>query len=88
MQKLRKDSGSGLVTIPKHYLKMDDVIEDGELHEDVSVAVERLDRRCYAIRIPDGGDLCDLSETDFVERLVGQRLLNESSSRTGSSLAD
>ncbi len=82
MQKLRHDGGSGLVTIPKHYLNMDDVIEDGDLREDVAVAVERLGRRCYAVRIPDGGDLCDLSETDFIERLVGQRLLNENSSRS------
>ncbi|QCC46597.1 hypothetical protein [Halobellus limi] len=86
MQKLRKDSGSGVVTIPKQYLSLDDVIEDGEFGEEVAVSVERLDRRCYVVRIPDDGGLPDLTETEFVERLVGQRLLNSDLSR--SSLAD
>ncbi|GAA2665612.1 hypothetical protein ACFSBX_18980 [Halobellus rarus] len=88
MQKLRNDGNSGLVTLPKQYLTMDDVIEDDEFPEEVAVSVERLDRRCYAVRIPDDGELPDLTETDFIERLVGQRLLKENSSRSGSSLAD
>ncbi|WP_144900883.1 hypothetical protein [Halobellus captivus] len=76
MQKLRKDSGSGLVTIPKSFLKQDDVLEDGEI-PDVQVSVERLGRRTYSVRITDEGDLPELQNSEIVERLAAQRLFNE-----------
>ncbi|WP_311170641.1 hypothetical protein [Halobellus ordinarius] len=77
MQKLRKDSGSGVVTIPKKYLEKDEVVSDGEVPDGVTVDVERLGRRSYAVRISEEGDLPDLQESEVVERLAAQRLFDE-----------
>ncbi|WP_256288798.1 hypothetical protein [Halobellus inordinatus] len=77
MQKLRKDSGSGVVTIPKKFLEKDDVISDDEVPEGVAVDVERLGRRSYAVRISEDGDFPDLQESEIVERLAAQRLFDE-----------
>ncbi|MFD1601029.1 hypothetical protein [Halobellus rarus] len=77
MQKLRDDGGSGLVTVPKRYLEKDDVLEDGDIPGEIAVDVERLDRRTYAVRISEDGEFPDLQETEFVERIVGQRLFSE-----------
>ena len=77
MQKLRDDGGSGLVTIPKRYLDKDDVLEEGEIPEEIAVDVERLDRRTYAVRISEDGEFPELQDADFIERIVGQRLFSE-----------
>lgn len=77
MQKLRNDGRSGLVTIPRNYLEKDDVLEEGEVPDEQQVDVDRLGRRCYLIRITDDGSLPEAHECEAVERLVGQRLLNE-----------
>lgn len=77
MQKLRDDGSSGLVTIPKRYLDKDDVLEDGGIPEEIAVDVERLDRRTYAVRIAEDGDFPELREAQFVERILGERLVSE-----------
>lgn len=77
MQKLRDDGGSGLVTLPKRYLEKDDVLEDGDIPDEIAVDVERLDRRTYAVRICEDGEFPDLKDAEFIERLVGQRLFSE-----------
>ncbi|QKY20607.1 hypothetical protein B4589_009535 [Halolamina sp. CBA1230] len=77
MQKLRTDGSSGLVTIPRHYLSKDRVLDDGDVPDEQQVDVERLGERAYLVRIPDDGSLPDPQDCEVIERLVGQRILNE-----------
>lgn len=77
MQKLRNDSGSGLVTIPKGFLEQDDVLEDGEVPTELQLNVERLGRRAYVVRLTEDGQLPDLQNCEEIERLAAQRLLDE-----------
>jgi hypothetical protein len=69
---LRPISSSGYVCIPKGCLRQDGLVdENGEIVDDQSVHVDRVDERCYLVRIPDGtGDLPKLAESDVVQREV------------------
>lgn len=77
MQKLRNDSGSGLVTIPKGFLEQDDVLDGDDVPTELQLRVERLGRRAYVVRLCDDGRLPELHECEEIERLAAQRMLDE-----------
>ncbi|SHG77957.1 hypothetical protein [Halobaculum gomorrense] len=77
MQTLQRRSGSGLVTLPKDGLERDGVLDDGEIPEQQNLVVDRLGRRVYLIRLVDDGIVPDAEETEVVERLAAQRLMQQ-----------
>ncbi|MFC7096061.1 hypothetical protein [Halobaculum marinum] len=85
MQTLQRRSGSGLVTLPKKGLERDDVLtEDGEIPEQQNLVVDRLGRRVYLVRLVDDARVPDAEETEVVERLAAQRLLQQDAFEQGS----
>lgn len=79
MQKLQNHHGSGLATIPKRFLERDDLVDDdGEPKDDVSLTVDRLDEKVYAIRVCDG-EVPEVEDTDFVQRLLARHVLDQDS---------
>lgn len=88
MQKLRDDGGSGMATIPREFLERDDVLHDGEIPDKQNLTVDRLGERAYLVRLVDDGDVPDLAECESIERIVGQRLLQEDAFGQARSQAD
>ena len=72
MQQLQAKSGSGVVTIPKAKLRQDDILDDGQIPDEQSVAVDRIGRRSYGVRFPDGGDLPELSKSESIRRIAAE----------------
>ncbi|QZP37067.1 hypothetical protein [Halobaculum magnesiiphilum] len=78
MQTLQRRSGSGLVTLPKDGLERDGVLDDdGEIPEQQNLVVDRLGRRVYLVRLVDDARVPDAEETEVVERLAAQRLMQQ-----------
>ena len=75
MQKLVEQDGSGMVTIPIEFLRRDGIVENGEFPEHQSVDVSRLDERVYAVRLPADGELPRLSESEEIQKLAAQHLV-------------
>lgn len=76
MQQLQKKSGSGVVTIPKPELRKDNLVEeDGSLPDSQTTCVDRLGRRTYVIRFPEGGDLPDLHECEHIRRIAADLMM-------------
>jgi len=65
------------VSLPKEDLIEEGVLdEDGTVPDDQRATVDRMGNRTYLVRLSaDDGSLPDVRETDVVERLVGQRLM-------------
>jgi len=73
MQTLQRKSGSGVVTIRKEWLELDGLLEDdGGIPEQQCVDVERLGRRTYVVRFPEGGELPELAEAPLMQRIAAQ----------------
>jgi len=68
MRQLQDNNGSAQVTLPKEKLAADGVLDDGCVPDEQGVRIEQVGRRSYLVRIPDGGDLPDLRDTDIVQR--------------------
>ena len=74
MQKLQNRDGSGVVTIPKHDLERDGLVDDEGEPAEVHLTVDRLDERAYVVRVCDG-DIPELRECEAVRRIAAERLL-------------
>lgn len=73
MQQLYNNDGSGVVTIPKKYLEIDELLSDeGGIPDSQPCDVDRLGRRTYIVRFPDGDGLRDLEETSVIQRIAAQ----------------
>lgn len=73
MQTLQRKSGSGVVTIPRGWLDRDGVLdEDGGIPSKQCVDIERLGRRTYVVRFPEGGELPELAEAPLMQRIAAQ----------------
>lgn len=83
MQQLQAKSGSGVVTIPKAKLRQDDILDDGEIPDEQSVAVNRIGRRSYVVRFPEKGDLPELSECESIRRVAADIVLTGSTDQSG-----
>ena len=78
MRKLQANGGSGLVALPKDGLGRDGVLDDdGSIPGGQPVVVDRLGRRVYLVRIVDDAQVPDAEETEAVERLAAQRLMQQ-----------
>ncbi|MFC7070567.1 hypothetical protein ACFQL9_13015 [Halobaculum lipolyticum] len=77
MQTLQNKSGSGIVTLPKADLDRDEVLDDGEIPAEQNLVVDRLGRRVYLVRLVDDGHIPNPEETEVVERLAAQRLMQQ-----------
>jgi hypothetical protein len=83
MQQLQAKSGSGVVTIPKAKLRQDDLLDDGDIPDQQSVAVDRIGRRSYVVRFPEDGYLPDLSECESIRRVAAELALANSQNQRG-----
>lgn len=76
MQRLLRQGGSGLVTLPKDGLERDGLLdENGDPREGQSMMVDRLGERCYLVRAVDG-DVPEVSECPEVRRLAAEMMLD------------
>ncbi len=67
-----------MVTLPKCGLERDGVLnEDGAIPGEQNVVVDRLGRRVYLVRLVDDAQVPDPLETEVVERLAAQRLMEQ-----------
>ena len=82
MQKLQNHGGSGVVTIPRDDLEKDGVLEGGDIPDGQHLDVERMGQRTYVVRIPEAGDLPELSQCELVERLAAKRALDLGAGRS------
>lgn len=73
MQTVQDKSGSGVVTLPKEDLEGDGYLDEGDIPEDQNVLVERLGEGAFVVRLCDGGEIPELTETEIVQRLAAQR---------------
>ena len=77
MQVLQDNSGSAAVTLPKQDLQRDGVITDGDIPGNQNVVVDRLGQCVYLVRLVDDGVVPDAEETEVVERLAAQRIMQQ-----------
>jgi len=73
MQKLIRQHGSGLVTLPQGFLERDGLLnDDGVPRSGQSVIVDRLGERCYLVRAADG-DVPDVEDCEVIERMAAMK---------------
>lgn len=78
MRKLQANGGSGLVALPKDGLGRDGILaDDDSIPDEQPVVVDRLGECVYLVRLVNDAQVPDAEDTEVVERLAAQRLMNQ-----------